>query len=373
MLRLLKRFKIYYELLDGSGRVLSSDSSFWNVLGLPLPAGPLPLSGVFPETIGVEDDIRRILSSGEGQFCLPAVNRGDRFFNLSVFPDRLIATLGAAGVVAIEDVTESMQDKRLLVQDKNEISLLTRKLEARNMELSAANERLDSLMNTIRTHNHDLEAQVRIRTKELHDSRLSVITTLAHVAEFRDTDTGGHINRIGRACVLIGKKHGLSPSECETLFYASLLHDVGKIGIPDSVLLKPGTLTRGEWTVMREHTRIGANLLDRNDHSLFNSAREVALYHHEKWDGSGYPESIAGDKIPLMSRICAVADVFDALTSERPYKKAWSDQRAVDTIVSESGASFDPSIVASFLAVLDQILNLRRESTDIEPLPPEFD
>ena len=372
MYDVLKKFGILYEPIDADSRVLPTDASFWEYLRLPFPDRPVALSEVFPEIVGSEGDVERVLAFGEGQFRLNAVGNGERYFNLSVLPETVDTAAGVRGVVMVQDDTEALRDKRTLLQDRNEIALLTRKLEARNIELSVVNGRLDELMRSLRTYNHNLETQVRIRTRELHDSRLSVITTLAHAAEFRDTDTGGHINRIGRACVLIGNKHGLPSAECETLFYASLLHDVGKIGIPDSVLLKPGSLTRGEWDVMREHTRIGAGLLDRDDHLLFSAAREVALYHHEKWNGRGYPERIAGDKIPIMSRICAVADVFDALTSARPYKQAWNDERAVDFIIKEAGASFDPSIVESFLAVLDNILALRKETSDLAPLPPEF-
>jgi response regulator RpfG family c-di-GMP phosphodiesterase len=373
MLSLLRKFGILYEPIDAAGRIMPGHPAFWEYLRIPYPEGPAPLVDVFPEIAGCEADVDLILSSGGGQLLLKAVYRDERYFNLSVVADIPDLPAGIRGLVTMQDDTQSILDKQRLMQDRNEIGLLTRKLEARNIELSAANSRLDDLMRTLRTHNLDLETKVRIRTRELHDSRLSVITTLAHAAEFRDTDTGGHINRIGHACALIAGKHGLAAAERETLFYASLLHDVGKIGIPDSVLLKPGPLTRGEWVIMREHTRIGADLMDRDDHLLFSAAREVALHHHEKWNGAGYPDRIAGEAIPIMSRICAVADVFDALTSERPYKHAWSEDQAVDFIVKESGISFDPSIVHSFLAVLDGILALRKETSDLEPPPLEFD
>ena len=376
MRKILQHLKIHYEPLDSGKRVLPSQVSFWNLLGRPLPDDAIDLYELFPELVGLERDIDGILDTGESELRIPAVNRNGIFFDLLILPidpDLPNMTASARGIAALVDVTEALEALQVQAQGKNDISILTQKLEERNAELSATNERLDALMNLVRRQNHDLELKVWNRTKELHESRLSIITTLARVAEFRDQDTGGHIHRIGRSCVLIGKRHGLSSVECERLFYSSLLHDVGKIGIPDSILLKPASLSVAEWDTMMGHTRIGASLLSRDEHSLFASAREVALHHHEKWDGSGYPDGLAGERISLMSRICAVADVFDALTADRPYKRAWSEEQALDHIRSESGRAFDPSIVATFMDVLNDILTLRDNLEDLESLPPDFD
>jgi len=193
------------------------------------------------------------------------------------------------------------------------------------------------------------------------------------VAEFRDTDTGRHTFRIGQASVMIGRELGLPEDRCEQLYYASLLHDIGKIGIPDSILLKPGRLDESETRVMQGHTRIGAEILDRKDHSLFDTAKRVALYHHERWDGSGYPEGLAGEAIPLVGRICAVADVFDALLSKRPYKEPWPLDEALGEIAARGGTQFDPTIVAAFMRVADAIASLHDDDETGELLPPELD
>ncbi len=375
MRKLLQHFKIYYEHIDGGGRVLPSQVPFWGLLRKPLPDSPVDLYYLFPELVGLEEDVRGILDSGQGRLRIPAVKRNDSYFDLLILPldsDMPFSAPSARAIVALEDVAETIENLQVQTQSKNDITILMQKLEERNAELNATNKRLEELMNLVRRQNNDLERKVWNRTKELNDSRLSVIATLARVAEFRDQETGGHIYRIGRSCVSIGKRLGLSPIECESLFYSSLLHDVGKIGIPDSILLKQEALSAAERETMMDHTRIGAALLSREDHSLFVSAREVALHHHEKWDGSGYPDGLAGDRISLMSRICAVADVFDALTADRPYKSAWSEERALDFIRSESGRAFDPSVVATFLDALDEILIMRKEADDSEAPPPDF-
>lgn len=309
---------------------------------------------------------------------MSGINRGNRYLNLFIFSDPDAGLYKshpeAQGLLAIEDATEEMIAQQAIVQKKNEIALLTKQLEDRNAALETANSRLDSLMGIIRTHNHDLDLQVKLSTNKLYLSHLSVITTLARVAEFKDMDTGGHVYRIGRSSVLLAKHFGLAAKDCENLFYASLLHDVGKIGIPDAILLKKGSLTKDEWVVMQRHTIIGAEILDRKNHFLFESARDVALFHHERWDGNGYPAGLQGEKIPLYARICSIVDVFDALTSNRPYKESWSDERAVEVILQESGKAFDPSIVTAFLDVVQDIISLRLEASfDQELLPPELE
>ena len=389
MNRLLKRFKIFYEPLDPEGRILPSDPAFWKYLEIPFPERPPAIADVFDEVVGREDEILSIVHAGRGGLTIPAVGRdcagdGSRFyFNLCV--------LGGQGgrdpvLVVLEDQTPVMETQRKVVQRNNEITLLKQDLEKQNLELSSANDKLDilgktllekneelsRLLNLIRAQNHDLESKVRIRTRELQDSRLAVITTLAKAAEFRDLGTGDHIYRIGRSCVRLGREAGLSAGECEMLFHASLLHDVGKIGIPDSILLKPGALTHGERETMKSHTLMGSELLGQDDFILFRLAREIARFHHEKWDGTGYPDGRKGGEIPVMSRICAIADMFDALMSRRPYKEAWSLDRSVEEIRKESGKSFDPDIVVSFIKVLDDIVRLRLEPEGIENLMPGF-
>jgi putative two-component system response regulator len=203
---------------------------------------------------------------------------------------------------------------------------------------------------------HMLETMVRARTAELRDSRLQVVQRLGRAAEYRDNETGNHILRMSHSAVLLARRLGYDEAQCELLLHTSPMHDIGKIGIPDHILLKPGKLTAEEWEVMKTHTTIGAHILEGDDSDLLHCAREIALSHHEKWDGSGYPRGLAGEAIPLSGRIVALADVFDALTSERPYKKPWSVEESVAYIRDQSGSHFEPRIVEHFLASLPEIL-----------------
>lgn len=201
-----------------------------------------------------------------------------------------------------------------------------------------------------------LEAMVRLRTEELRRTRLEVVQRLGMAAEFRDEDTGNHILRMSHVCALLARQVGWSEAECELILNASPMHDVGKIGIPDAILLKPAKLDPQEREVMKTHATIGANLLDGDDSDLMLMARDIALTHHEKWDGSGYPHGLSKEDIPQSGRIAAIADVFDALTSERPYKKPWPLEQALQLIREGSGRHFDPALVEAFEQVLPQVL-----------------
>ncbi len=204
-----------------------------------------------------------------------------------------------------------------------------------------------------------LEEMVRQRTQELNDTRLQVIRRLGRAAEFRDNETGLHIIRMSKTSALLAHSLGWGEAECELMLNASPMHDIGKIGIPDNILLKPGKLEPHEWEVMKTHAAIGAELLAGDDSALLRMAKEIALAHHEKWDGSGYPNGLAGPAIPQSGRIVALADVFDALTSSRPYKRAWPVDDAVAYIRDNSGKHFDPAVVAHFESCLPEILAIR--------------
>jgi len=209
-----------------------------------------------------------------------------------------------------------------------------------------------------------LDAMVRERTEELRHTRLQVIQRLGRAAEYRDNETGSHIIRMSQFSMLIAQIMGLSQDQCDLILHASPMHDIGKIGIPDHILLKPGKLDPDEWEIMKGHSLIGATLLEGDDSALIQMARSIALTHHEKWDGSGYPRGLAGPDIPIEGRIVAIADVFDALTSERPYKKAWSVEDAVNLIRDGANSHFDPRIVECFLEVLPEILVVRTQYSD---------
>ncbi len=200
-----------------------------------------------------------------------------------------------------------------------------------------------------------LEEMVREKTKELTHTRLQVVQRLGRAAEYRDEETGNHILRMSHYSKIIAQAIGWSDAQCDLVLNASPMHDIGKIGIPDDILLKPGKLEADEWAIMQAHTTIGAELLDGDDSDLMLMAREISLTHHEKWDGSGYPGGLAGEDIPLSGRITALADVFDALTSSRPYKRAWSFDDATDYIVENKGRHFDPLVADAFLEQLPEI------------------
>jgi len=197
--------------------------------------------------------------------------------------------------------------------------------------------------------NELLEEEVRLRTSELRATELEVIQRLGHAVESRDEETGDHIGRMSELCQRLALAAGMDPEEAELLRHASAMHDVGKIAIPDSILRKPGPLSEDEWELMKRHTTIGADLLAGSRSPVVQMGEVIARTHHERWDGSGYPAGLAGEDIPLVGRICAVADVFDALISVRPYKTAWAVEDTLDEIARQSGRQFDPRLVALLL------------------------
>jgi hemerythrin-like metal-binding protein len=199
---------------------------------------------------------------------------------------------------------------------------------------------------------------LRIRELELEEARADAIRNLGVASEYRDNETGWHIMRMTNFAQAIAKAMGLPQDQRELLYAAAPMHDVGKIGISDAVLLKPGKLTADEFEIMKTHTNIGVSILTGND-ALIAAARDIAGSHHERWDGTGYPQGLAGEQIPILARICSVADVFDALTSVRPYKKAWTVEAATAWVISESGKYFDPAIVAAFELAMPEILRVR--------------
>jgi putative two-component system response regulator len=205
------------------------------------------------------------------------------------------------------------------------------------------------LFKSVRHANDQLERRVSERTAALEDAHHEILERLAKAAEFRDDDTGEHTQRVGRMAGELARQLGLDPRGVDLVRRAAPLHDVGKIAIPDGVLLKPDKLTPEEFEIIKTHAEIGAKLLGGSEIPLLVTARAVAHYHHENWDGTGYPKKLAGEKIPLAARITALADVFDALTHDRPYKRAWPVAQARDEIARLSGTKFDPTIARAFL------------------------
>ncbi len=216
----------------------------------------------------------------------------------------------------------------------------------------------------IRSQNQILERRVADRTDELYKTRLEIIQRLGRAAEYRDNETGTHILRMSKTSELLARQIGLREEVCEAYLNAAPMHDIGKIGIPDSVLLKPGKLSAPEWKIMQSHAQIGADLLVGSDSPLLILAAEIALAHHEKWDGSGYPRGLSGLAIPLSARIVAMADVYDALRSRRSYKEPWSEADALVEIRRGDASHFDPDLIVAFEAIQPEVEAFRSQHAD---------
>lgn len=222
-----------------------------------------------------------------------------------------------------------------------------------------------------RDYQQHLEQKVTRRTAELRQAvkkiklaSLDTIFRLSRAAEYKDEDTGDHIQRMGRYSAAVARKMNLNDETVETILYASPMHDIGKIGIPDRILLKPGKLSPGEWEIMKQHTIIGAQILEDSDAEFIKLAETIALTHHEKWDGSGYPKGLRGSEIPLVGHIVAIVDVFDALTSKRPYKEPLPLEKSLNIIKEGRESHFDPRVVTAFLATEGEILSIREKYKD---------
>lgn len=211
-----------------------------------------------------------------------------------------------------------------------------------------------------------LADEVEKATAAIHSREQELLFRISRAAEFRDPETGAHIQRMAHYSHLIAGRLGLSVDDRQLILQAAPMHDVGKIGIPDFILLKPAALTMEEFAVMKTHAALGFELLKESESRILQAAATIAISHHEKYDGSGYPYGVVGDAIPLFGRVVAVADVFDALTSERPYKKAWSTERAMDYLRDGAGGHFDPACVDAFISCRDDVLGIHTQYQDAE-------
>ena len=233
----------------------------------------------------------------------------------------------------------------------------------------------------VRTHlalydqTRELERMVAQRTSELVATRQQIVRRLGRASEFKDNETGNHVIRMSHIARLIAQQAGLGPEAVQLLFQTAAMHDVGKIGIPDQILLKPGPLTDEERKVIQTHPQIGADIIGKHDNELLATARTIALTHHERWDGTGYPQGLKGDQIPLMGRIVAIADVFDALVNKRPYKEALPVSQALAIMAEERGKLFDPHLLDCFfqqqfevLKIMDLYSDERGAMIDASPL-----
>lgn len=219
--------------------------------------------------------------------------------------------------------------------------------------------KIKHLNDQLRDYRHSLEKMVALRTSQLKDASLEVIWRLASASEYRDNETGTHIKRMSQYAAAIAAKMDLPDKTVEAILYAAPMHDIGKIGIPDGILLKQGKLTTQEWDIMKKHTIIGADILKASKIGFVKLGAMIAMNHHEKWNGSGYPRGLKGREIPLAARIAALADAFDAITSKRPYKEAFSIEKAHHIIREEREKHFDPDVVDAFFLIQDEILKIQ--------------
>ncbi len=224
---------------------------------------------------------------------------------------------------------------------------------------------LKTSLNLTQRFNELLTTRVETATAALKKSKYEALEVLSKAAEHKDPETASHIARVSHYSKLLAKACGLSQEEQNIIYYAAPLHDIGKIGINDAILLKPGKLTQDEFTKMKKHSAIGAEILHGKENVFLQAGEIIALSHHEKYNGKGYPKGLSGEEIPLYARIVAIADVFDALTSDRPYKEAWSFEKAVNLLIEEKGEHFDPQIVDYFIANIDEIKAIYEEFQEI--------
>jgi len=272
-------------------------------------------------------------------------------------------------------VISALSDKQAIIKalELGADEYLTKPFDLTDFRLRVKNAiKIGVYQNMLRDKKVLLEVEVDIKTKELQNalqevqnSERDIISILSKTAEYRDNETSMHTIRVGEMSALLALKFGWQKEDIELMRLAAPMHDMGKVGISDSILLKPGKLEKEEFLIMKEHSKIGYSILSKKQTPLLKLAAEIAYTHHEKFDGTGYPRGLSSHDIPLSGAIVAVADVFDALLSERPYKNAFSLEKTLEIIKNDSGSHFNPGVVALFLDSLDEILEIRKRLCDV--------
>ena len=279
----------------------------------------------------------------------------------------------AAGVPVIMVTSMASREERLRAVEAGANDFIAKPVDKTELRVRTASLlQMKEAQDALKQYQSHLEALVEQRTSSLRSAldemaaaqrlaylaQLDTVERLAILAEYKDKVTARHIRRMSEYCAVIARGLDLPPSEVELILHASRMHDVGKIAVPDSILRKPSSLDAPEWVVMRGHPTIGSLILDNSSSELLQAGRIIALCHHERWDGTGYPSGLGGEEIPLWGRICAVADVFDAVISERPYKPAYPVSEGLDILRNGRGTQFDPRVVEVFFAHLPEILEI---------------
>ena len=285
-----------------------------------------------PKRMAVQGMLHDFDHAREAEFIVPAVDGTELPVMVSARPAGHVGMLCEYAVVTLVDISRQKQAEE--------------DLKEQNREITELSDRVIRQALVLREHAHNLEERVRERTRELHEAHMQTIYMLAIASEAKDGDTGKHVRRMQKLSELIGNEMGLTTTQAEQLGYSAVLHDVGKMHTPDRVLKKPGPLNDGERALMEAHTLAGERILKPSE--FFRQASLVARNHHENWDGSGYPDRLAGNNIPYEARIVHLADVYDALVHKRVYKPAWSHEEAVEQILRARAAMFDPDVVDAF-------------------------
>lgn len=323
-------------LLAADGAIVHANPRLCQLLQRPADAiVGQRLTDLYPPGDGrdiVAEALRRFHTEHEREFYLPLPDGGRLPVVISVRPPPSDSPLAAYRVVTVIDVARQKEAEEQLREQYRQVASLS------DVVLQQA---LD-----LKHHSKNLERQVRQRTRDLHDANMDAIYMLAVASEAKDEDTGAHVLRIRNYSTALARAIGLDEQEAERVGYSAILHDVGKIQVPDDILKKPGPLTTDERHVMEVHTVAGERIL--SDRPFFETARRIARSHQENWNGTGYPDQLAGTQIPLPARIVRLADVFDALMSKRIYKPAWRLERVVDTILDGRAREFDPDLVEAF-------------------------
>lgn len=240
---------------------------------------------------------------------------------------------------------------------RDKLSLLRKRSAENRKALTITNEQLEKYASDLRT----IVESLNKTNRDLQNAYQDTIHRLVLASEYKDNETGNHINRMSRYCAKVAEKLNFSKEEVEHIRFATPMHDVGKIGIPDRIILKNGRLTRKEFEIVKKHTIIGAEILQNSKARILKLARDIALYHHEKWDGTGYPEGLKGEAIPVHARIVALCDIFDALTSKRPYKSSYPVDVSCEIIKKGKGTHFDPALTDIFLSSIDELVSIKNE------------
>lgn len=270
-------------------------------------------------------------------------------------------------VTALDDAEDETRGFDLGAADYITKPIKTSVVRARVQAHLALADQRRHLEQLVKERTNELEnsyQQLECSNKKLAQAYLDTIKQLGRASDYRDNETGMHVMRVGNFSKLLGLASGFLESQAEMLMYASMMHDIGKIGVRDHILLKPGKLTEEEFAVIKQHSEIGAKIIGDHDAEVMKMAKQISLAHHEKWNGKGYPRGLSGENIPIVGRIVAIADVFDALTSDRPYKKAWTIEDALELIEKEAGQHFDPELARLFLGMETELRLIAAEYSD---------